>query len=71
MGRTYGTVGIDQGFLTGVPVALGGRRHQSKGYEMRHQNSRYFKLFAKNLVSMLLEMRKTFSEAFFNICISE
>ena len=33
-----------------VPLPLGGTKHQSREYEMRHQNNGYFKLFAKNLI---------------------
>ena len=49
---------LEQGFLTG------GIKHQSRGYKMRHQNNGYFKLFAKNLFSMLFEIRKHFPKPF-------
>ena len=42
----------------------GRTKHQSREYEMRRQNNGYFKLFAKNLFSMLFEIRKHFSKPF-------
>ena len=51
-------IAIEQGFLTG------GTKHQSKGYEMMRQNNGYFKLFAKNIFSMLFEIRKHFPKPF-------
>ena len=49
---------VEQGFLTGGTCTLGGTKYQSKGYDLRRQNNDYFKLFALNLFSMLLEIRK-------------
>ena len=49
---------LEQGFLTG------GTKHQSRGYEMRRQNNGCFKKFAKNLFSMLFEIRKHFPKPF-------
>ena len=36
----------------------------NRGYEMRHQSNGYFKLFAKNLFSMLFEIKKHFPKPF-------
>ena len=47
-----------------MPVPLGGTKHQGRGYEMRRQINGYFKLFAKNLFSMLFEIRKHFPKPF-------
>ena len=41
-----------------VPVTLGNTKRQSRGYEIRRQNNAYFNLFAKNLFSMLFDIRK-------------
>ena len=38
--------------------------HQRRGYEMRRQNNDYFKLFAKNLFSLLFEIRNHFPKPF-------
>ena len=51
-------VPLFQGFSTG------GTKYQSRGYEMRRQSNSYFKLFAKNLFSMLFEIRKHFPKPF-------
>ena len=48
----------------GVPVPLGGTKHQSRNYEIRRQNNSYFKLFAKNLFPILFEIRKHFLKPF-------
>ena len=50
--------------MAGVPVPLGGTKHHSWGYEMRRQNNGYFKLLAKNLFSILFEIRKHFPKPF-------
>ena len=52
---------LGQGFNRGYLYPLG---VQSRGYELRRQNNGYFKLFAKNLFSMLFEIRKLFSKPF-------
>ena len=49
---------LSQGFITE------GKKHQSKVYEMRCQNNGYFKLFAKNLFSILFKIRKHFPKPF-------
>ena len=46
------------GFLTG------GTKHQGRGYETKRENNGYFKLLAKNLYSMLFEIRKHFLKPF-------
>ena len=53
-----------QGFLTGGTCTPWGTKHQNRGYEMRRQNNGYFKLFAKNLFSVLFEKRKHFPKSF-------
>ena len=45
-------------------MPLGGTKHQSRGYEMRRQNNGYFKLFTKNLFSMLFDVGKHFTKSF-------
>ena len=49
---------LNHGFLTG------GTKHYSRGYEMRRQNNGSFKIFAKNLFSMLFEIKNIFQSVF-------
>ena len=48
----------------GYLYPFGVRSTKAGGYEMRRQNNGYFKLFAKNLFSMLFEIRKHFPKPF-------
>ena len=55
---------LGQTFLTGVTCTPWGYEAPKQGYEMRRQNNGYFKLFAKNLFSVLFEIRKHFPKPF-------
>ena len=57
-------IALDQGFLTGGTCTPWGYEASKQGYEIRRQNNGYFKLFAKNLFSMLFEIRKHFPNPF-------
>ena len=62
--KSLKTNDLKQGSLTGGTSTPWGYEAPKQGYEMRLQNNGYFKLFAKNVFSMLFEVRKHFPKPF-------